>query len=83
MEPKELREAQARCQEINKQYKGEPVKVRGVKAADVIFECTGPTVEDCSVLVAQPSGRRKRVMTKLAEVSFPAPKKEDDDGAEG
>ncbi len=67
---KELHEAQKRCREINDTHRAAAVKVKGLKG-DVIFECTGPRVEQCSVLVLQADGSRRRVMALLDDVTFP------------
>ena len=53
-------------------HAGAAVKVKGLKG-DVIFECVGPRLCDCSVLVLDEArGKRRRVMARLADVTFMA-----------
>lgn len=73
---KEIREAQKRHREINAAHKSSAVKVRGLKG-EIIFECTGPMSDDCSVLVVRPDGTKKREFVKLDAVTFPEAEAED------
>ena len=52
-------------------HSGEAVKIKGRKG-DSIFECVGPRLADCSILLLKENGKRKRVLVPLADVIFMA-----------